>query len=72
MSCALEIAGQATTWEVACDSRPFNLTADVSVNRGDQQVYLSTNRTWVPEAVGLGNDNRQLGIVLRRVALHPT
>jgi SAM-dependent methyltransferase len=67
----VEIAGETPSWEVACDGLPFNLTADVTVSKGDHQASLWTDRTWVPEAVGLGNDNRQLGIVLRRMALDP-
>jgi SAM-dependent methyltransferase len=58
-------------WKIACNSRSFKLSADVTVSKGDQQVSLWTDRTWVPEAVGIGKDTRELGIVLRRMTLAP-
>jgi len=64
-----DVGGEKVSWELACDGRPFAVSAPVEVKRGDQDVRLWTDRTWVPSALGLGGDGRTLGVVLRAVAL---
>ncbi|HEX2064796.1 MAG TPA: methyltransferase domain-containing protein [Acidimicrobiales bacterium] len=58
-------------WTVACDDRPFSLSAPVTVEEGGQEWVLRADRTWSPASVGSGPDSRVLGVALCRVALDP-
>ncbi|MDQ4097684.1 MAG: class I SAM-dependent methyltransferase, partial [Actinomycetota bacterium] len=64
-------AGTQAAWTVACDDRPFSVSAPVDVTEGEQEWVVRADRTWTPASVGAGPDARVLGVGLCRVVLEP-
>jgi SAM-dependent methyltransferase len=65
------VAGQEVSWELACDARPFSVTAKVDVTPGPLDVDLRTTPVWCPADLGLSVDGRTLGVAVCRVAVEP-
>ncbi|MGH9025002.1 MAG: hypothetical protein ACRDWD_02640, partial [Acidimicrobiia bacterium] len=66
-----EVDDQRVSWDIPCDGRPFTREAEVEVRAGELEVHLRTDRTWVPDDVGIAGDSRPLGVAVARVALEP-
>lgn len=70
----VEVAGQRASFPIESTFEPFAVRAPVELPPGtvpgaEVEVVLTTDRRWVPAHVGMGADERQLGVALRRVAL---
>jgi hypothetical protein len=58
------------SWDITGDGRSFRVTADGPPAGGNPvRVHLSTDRTWQPITISGGDDARQLGVSIARVAI---
>lgn len=63
------LGGHHVDWQVPSDGRPFRFEAPVETSEGRVEVTLATDHTWQPVHVGAGQDGRNLGVRLTRVAI---
>ena len=63
------IGDERASWTVPCDGEPFVVEADLAAEEGENEVVLTTDRTWRPVDVGLSDDRRRIGVLVARVSL---
>ena len=67
----VELGNNKFSREIQPGSGWFALRFDVKIDGGEQEVLLSTDRTWKPSDVLHSADNRELGVALASVSLEP-
>lgn len=63
------IGDESVSWEIECGTDAFEVNASIEVPAGELEIVLATDRTWRPVDVGLGQDERNLGVAIGSVAL---
>ena len=69
-----EVGGGRASFPIESTFEPFVVRAPLDLPPGtapgaELEVTLTTDRLWVPAEVGMGADQRRLGVALRRVAV---
>lgn len=65
------VRGDRYAWSLEADGRPFTVRAALDLVPGRQEVRLAASPLWTPRGAGLGDDGRQLGVAIERVAFGP-